>query len=234
MHPVLAEIAFEADTRMSVLQISGALRNGLLFVPYVYAAGGGGPIVSIPISAYIAGPSGESVAGVVPALVSTTVEGSNLRLGAFDPPGAAYQLDGGGTYSTAAKWNVLPNPITGPGVYPEVADFLFRQIAAANSKYTDKTFKTMMNQPLTLTTGLCQRNAYYFTNATALPFFSNGQVTFGPGADGVGLTTGALQSAVSGGVYADVDGYSGCAQTVGNNPEDCATAVANVDPASLQ
>lgn len=141
--------------------------------------------------------------------------------------------EGEGIFSSRAAWALVPNPISGPGVYPEVVDFSF--VTEAESTYGAKAIKTLINQPLLLPSGLCQRNTYYFTNATAEQVFRSGNVTFGPGADGAGITTGELMSASAGGVgiYGGVEGLGACAQLVGYNPEDCDTAVANVDPASL-
>lgn len=202
--------------------------------PYVAKAGSDAPITAT-LNQYIAGPNGPLPQGLVPAVASSLLFGGTpIRLGQFNPTADAYMSDASGTISSRAAWALVPNPISGPGVYPEAVDFAFK--TSSQSKYGAKTIKTLINTPLLLPSGMCQRNAYYFTNATALTVLRNGQVTFGPGADGVSLTSGGLMkaSADGSGIYKDVDGLSACAQSVGNNPEDCDQAARTIDPASLQ
>ncbi|EME88446.1 uncharacterized protein MYCFIDRAFT_88919 [Pseudocercospora fijiensis CIRAD86] len=234
MHPVLVSNGRNDDIRMSALQIDGALMTADIYVPYVSKGGSQTPL-SAALPNYIAGENGPLPNGLVPAVASNLLfAGNPLRLGQFIPESSPYQSDAGGTLSAAASWAIVPNPVSGPGVYPEAADFLFK--TTSSPKYTAKGFKTMINLPIVLPSGLCQRNTYYFNNATALPVFRNGQVTLGPGASGTSPTSGVLQQASpdGSGVYENVDGYGACAQNVGNNPQDCETAAKTVDPASLQ
>jgi hypothetical protein len=234
MHPVLAIIGLNDDIRMSALQIDGGLMTGAVYATYVSQRGSKSPL-SASLDTYIAGQNGPLPNGLVPAVASSLLfAGVPIRLGQFVPLGNPYMSDNGGTLSAECKWVIVPNPVSGPGVYPEAVDLQFK--SETTSRYTAKTFKTLINQPNVLPSGQCQRNTYYFNNATALPFFTNGQVTMGPGASGSDPLSSALMKASpdGSGVYANEDGYSGCAQNVGNNPQACDAAAASVDPASLQ
>ncbi|KAK4619360.1 hypothetical protein CLAFUW4_10835 [Fulvia fulva] len=232
-HPVMVSIGLTDDIRMSVLQIDGPLLNSNIYATYVSQNGNPAPLAA-GLNSYIAGPDGPLPNGLVPAVASTLLfAGNPLRLGQFAPEAAAYQDQGAGNLFAQAKWALIPNPISGPGVYPEAADFAFT--TASTSRYTQKTFKELANQPIILPSGQCQRNAAYFTNVTAMPVFRNGDVTLGPGADGLGVTSGTLMQASpdKSGVYSNQDGFSACAQVVGNNPEACDAASANRDPNTL-
>ncbi|KAK4496488.1 hypothetical protein PRZ48_012468 [Zasmidium cellare] len=232
MHPVVAVQQYDDDIRMSALQIDGPLIAGIVLALYVSKDGSKSPL-SVSTDQYIAGKNGPLPNGLAPALASTLLfAGAPVRLGEFRPQDAAWLSEGDGLFSAQSKWALVPNPISGPAVYPEAADLEFRTIAAAQSKYTAKTFRYVLNQPLLLPSGQCQRNSYYFNNATAVPVFRRGQVTLGPAADGANPVSGVLQKASpdGSGVYANVDGYSVCAQNVGHSPEDCDAAVANVNP----
>lgn len=234
MHPILTAIAVNDDTRLSVLQIDGILKNAAIFAPHVAKAGSNASI-SATLNTYIAGPDGPLPQGLVPAVASSLLFGGTpVRLGQFNPTTDAYMVDSAGINSARAAWALVPNSLSGPGVYPEAVDYSFA--TASHSEYGARTIKTLINTPLLLPSGLCQRNTYYFTNATALPVFRSGNVTLGPGADGVGLTTGALMKASpdGSGIYENVEGFGACAQNVGNNPQDCDVAAASVDPASLE
>ena len=237
MHPVLATIGLGDDIRMSALQIDGGLKSGAVIATYVSQHGGATPL-SASLTGYIAGENGPLPNGLVPAVAASLLfAGTELRLGQFNPKAPAYASDAAGTLTSQAKWAVLTNALSGPGIYPEAVDFLFRKQNAA-TKYTGKTFKTLINQPAILPSGLCQRNQYYFTNATALTSFASGDVTLGPAASRVfdPLTLkGVLTRASSGGtgLYPDNEGFMVCAQTVGFNPESCEAAGKNLDPKAL-
>lgn len=171
----------------------------------------------------------------MPAVASPLLfAGNPIRLGQFVPMADAYQSDGNGISSFKVAWTIVPNPISGPGVYPEAYDSTFT--TTTSPRYSARTFKALINQPIIVPSGMCQRNTYYFNNATAQPVFRYGNVTLGPGASGASPLNSALQQASpdGSGVYAGVEGYSACAQNVGNNPENCDQAGRNVDPASLQ
>ncbi|KAF2167767.1 hypothetical protein M409DRAFT_65870 [Zasmidium cellare ATCC 36951] len=233
--PAIVNIGLSDDIRMSAFQIDGGLKVGQVYISYVSLNGSPSPLQA-QTSGYIAGETGPLPNGLVPALASTLLFGGNpTRLGEFTPDAAPYQSEGGPILSAQTKWALLPNPISGPGIYPEAFDFEFTTIASSASRYTAKGFKYLINLPTLLPTAQCQRNAYYFTNATANPVFRNGNVTFGPGADGSSATSSALMaaSADGSGIFADVDGYGGCAQSVGNSVQGCDEASAHTDPNTL-
>ncbi|PIA97228.1 hypothetical protein CB0940_05965 [Cercospora beticola] len=232
--PVLVNSGLTDDIRMSALQIDEGLMQGNIYVTYVGQRGSSTPLAA-STKGYIAGINGPLPNGLVPAVASPLLFGGNpLRLGQFQPKGAAYQQNGNDILGARVAWTIVPNPISGPGVYPNAFDMIFR--TAPSSRYTDRTFKSLINQPIILPTGLCQRNTYYFNNATANPVFRNGNVTLGPGASGSSPFSSGLQKASpdGSGFYGNVDGYSACAQNVGYNPENCEQAARSVDPVALQ
>lgn len=234
MHPVLVNVGLTDDIRLSALQIDGGLKQGSVYATFVSQNGKPTPL-SASLVGYIAGENGPLPNGLVPAVASPLLfAGTPLRLGQFNPDAPAYASDSGGTFTTQAKWALVPNPVSGPGVYPEAVDFLFRKQDAAQL-YTAKTFKTLINQPAILPSGLCQRNQYYFTNATALTSFTFGDVTLGPAASGNSGSSGALMQASpdGNGLFKDNEGFTGCAQSVGFNPETCENAGKNLDPNAL-
>lgn len=233
MHPVLVGISTNADIRMSALQIDGILKNSGIFATFVAKGDSDSPIAAT-LNQYIAGPNGPLPQGLLPALASSLLfAGTPIRLGKFTPLTDAYMSSTSEISTANAAWALLPNPISGPAIEPEAVDFAFT--TETEPVYGARTIKTLMNQPLLLPSGMCQRNQYYFNNATALPILRNGNVTFGPAADGIGITSGGLMkaSADGTGIYMDVEGLSACSQQVGNTPENCDEAVQNVDPASL-
>lgn len=233
----MANIGLSSDIRMSILQITTGLKVGQVYISYVSLNGSPSPLQA-QANGYIAGDDGPLPEGLVPTIATSVIFGGNpSRLGQFTPDTAPYQSEGGAILSAQAKWALLPNPISGPGVYPEAWDFEFTTLASSSSKYTAKGFKYLINLPTLLPTGKCQRSAYYFTNATANPLFFSGNVTFGPGADGSSVLSSALMGAspdgAGTGIYPDVDGYGGCAQSVGNDIQGCDEASATTDPNTL-
>lgn len=252
-HPILATTTYNTDIRMSALQIDGALFSTEIYAPYV-SSQGQGP-VSASLVGYMAGGNssllgpqlGPLVAGLVPTIANPLLFGGTpLRLGKFIPADAAYAINGN-SLSTETKWAFVPNPASGPGVYPEVVDMIFN--TARSPMYSDHTFKSLINQPILEPSGRCQRNQYYFNNATAMPELRQGNVTLGPGASGGPISGAAdallqfqspnstlMKASPDGktGIYTGLTGYTACAQNVGFNIEDCGSAVRNVDPASLR
>lgn len=159
MHPVLATIGLTDDIRMSALQIDGGLKQASVYATYVSQNRNPTPLCASLIS-YIAGETETLPNGLVPAVASPLLfAGTPLRLGQFNPKAPAYVSDNGGTRTAQAKWALLSNPLSGPGIYIEAIDMLFRKTESAK-KYTAKTFKTLINQPAILPSGLCQRNQY--------------------------------------------------------------------------
>ncbi|KAH6625884.1 hypothetical protein C7974DRAFT_313084, partial [Boeremia exigua] len=223
-HPVLSTIGLNDDIRLSALQISGALLTSSTAIPFVSYNGRPTPLLA-PLNGYIGGPNRGTLldrlrlAGVLPALVSSLTGGVALRLGDFAPGDAAYACTAV-QCSAAAKWVVLPNEVSGPGVYPQALDVAFRTTAAP--AYTQDFWADVINQPLLLTglsAGMCQRNAYFFNETTAEPVFRQGSVTLGPSSSGLGL--GLAGKTALQGVYTGVQGFGACAQQVGFEPERC-------------
>ncbi|KAJ4363389.1 hypothetical protein N0V83_009682 [Neocucurbitaria cava] len=165
-------------------------------------------------------------AAAIPVAVTNVLGGLAARLGSEVPMDGAYQYNGGGVYSSETKWVVLPNALSGPGVVVEAWDFLFSTSPdqhPGNGKEFE-TLKQVLNQPYLLKdatsrpTGRCQRNTYFFGNATAQVVMRSGNVTLGPAASNVGLTSGVgavKQESALKGVYEGVRGFSACAQLVG-------------------
>ncbi|KAF1357683.1 hypothetical protein EJ07DRAFT_127528 [Lizonia empirigonia] len=221
IHPIVATNGLDADICLSALQISGPLLSSSTVVPFVSYKGSKIPL-SAPLNSYIGGEDKTTLdtlrlAGVVPAVVSTLVGGTSLRLGDFLPPNAAYQSDGSGLFSANSKWTIARNPISGPGVYVEAVDATF--VTAPQPHYSLEFLSSVINQPTILNgamTGMCQLNTYILHEGTAQVQFRSGNVTLGPATNGVGVTSGMLQ-----GKYTDVHGFSACAQSVGYTAQKC-------------
>ncbi|KAF9691555.1 hypothetical protein EKO04_010338 [Ascochyta lentis] len=221
MHPVLATNGYSADIRMSALQISGPLLISSTIIPFVSYKGGKTPL-SAPLNGYIGGEDKDTLdklrlAGIVPAAVSTLVGGTPLRLGDFLPANAAYQSNGADLFSANSKWTILPNFLSGPGVYAEAVDVAF--VTAPKPRYSIEVLNGIIDQPLLLNgimTGKCQQNSHFLNENTAQVQFRSGNVTLGPAASGAGITSGTLQNK-----YPDVHGFSACAQLVGYTARKC-------------
>lgn len=221
MHPIVATNGLDADIRLSALQISGPLLSSSTIVPFVSYNGSKTPL-SAPLNSYIGGEDKTTLdklrlAGVVPAVVSTLIGGTSLRLGDFLPSNAAYQSDGSGLFSANSKWTIAPNPVSGPGVYVEAVDAAF--LTAPQPRYSLDFLSSIINQPTILKgamTGMCQLNNYILHGGTAQVHFRSGNVTLGPAASGAGIISGVLQ-----GKYTDVHGFSACAQSVGYTAQKC-------------
>ncbi|KAK0286703.1 hypothetical protein LTR35_004171 [Friedmanniomyces endolithicus] len=241
-HPVLVSAMYQDDIRMGAAKIQGPLLGGGLNVPYVRRAGISKPgtVLKALLSIYISGANGNAVAGLVPATASTLLEGFFLRLGLFIPNNAAFQRNDNNILSNTAAWLVASNPVSGPDYAPTAYDFQFTE-QASFSLYTAKLFKSVINQASILSgpdfiANLCQRNQYYFNNDTSTMTPVTGNVTFGPAADGLGVQMqSTMQKATSdgSGLYLGNEGFTGCGQNVGFNPENCDAAAANVDQSAL-
>ncbi|KAK0271648.1 hypothetical protein LTR91_002096 [Friedmanniomyces endolithicus] len=241
-HPVLVSAMYQDDIRMGAAKIQGPLLGGGLNVPYVRRVGISQPgtVLKAPLSIYISGANGNAVAGLVPATASTLLEGFFLRLGLFVPNNAAFQRNDNNVLSNNAAWLVASNPVSGSSYAPTTYNLQFTKRETFRL-YTAKLFKTMINQAIILTgpdfiANLCQRNQYYFNNDTSTMTPVTGIVTFGPAADGLGVQTQSIVQKASSdgsGFYLDNEGFTGCGQNVGFNPENCDAAAANVDQSAL-
>ena len=159
-----------------------------------------------------------------------SAEGTNIFIGQITPGNDAYAplASNPNEFSTEVKQIIVPNPVSGPAVEPEVFDLDF--ITAAKSLpplYTAHTFHELINQPEILTNGDCQRNTYYFNDTFSAPLLRSGNATvYGP-------LAGAAPSQLAG-VYTKAGGYSASGQMVGYNAETCEMAAANADPKAYQ
>ncbi|KAK5711764.1 hypothetical protein LTR15_012359 [Elasticomyces elasticus] len=230
-HPLLVDASYQDDIRMGPAKIQGALLGAGLYIPYLCT----------PITAYISGPNDNAVAGLVPAIVSTLVEGYFLRLALLKPNNAAFQRNDNNIFSNNAAWLVASNPVSGPGVSPTAYDMQFMKQDKFTT-YSAKFLKAVINQPSMLQGGyflanICQRNQYFYTNDTSTMTPVTGNVTFGPAADGLVVVRQSIIQKASpngDGVYRGNAGFTGCGQNVGFNPEFCDDAVRNVDQAALE
>ncbi|KAF2027952.1 hypothetical protein EK21DRAFT_114301 [Setomelanomma holmii] len=242
-HPVLASSGLMTDIRQDKLQLNKPLIGSSLIVPFVGKSGSQTPF-NRPIITYLAGTGdgGEALLyGAVPSLVATLLGGILTKAGQFIPNNAAYQRDatlpdGRPIYSRNSKWASVPNPVSGPGVYPEAFDLHFSP--EPNPRYSIELFRKAINQPYLLNfplSGKCQRNTYYFDNATAEVQFRSGNATFGPAASANGLTAAFMKTTPNGDFFG-VHGFSACAQLVGYDTlsgQDCEEAAKQVDPTAL-
>ncbi|KAH3905401.1 hypothetical protein HBI56_207870 [Parastagonospora nodorum] len=242
-HPVLVSSGFMADIRQDKLQLDKPLIGSSLIVPWVGRSGSKIPL-NRPIITYLAGTGkgGEALLyGKVPSLVATLLGGILTKAGYFIPNNAAYQQDVTlsdfrAIYSRSTKWAVVPNSVSGPGVYSEAFDLHFS--SEENPRYSTELFKRAINQPYLLNFplgGKCQRNTYFFNNATADIQFRSGNVTLGPAASANGFRAALLKSTPNGD-FIGVHGLSACAQVVGYDTlsgEDCEEAARQVDSMAL-
>ncbi|KAL8720652.1 MAG: hypothetical protein Q9225_002522 [Loekoesia sp. 1 TL-2023] len=224
-HPVVVATGYQNDIRMANLQIQ-ALMAGNIYVPYTDRLKNGKDAFNHPVQNYIGGVNGKDIEGVVPSLVGTA-EGTNIVLSSFAPNNDAYApiASNPNEFTAEVKPIVLSNTFSGPSIKPEAFDFDF--ITARTPLYTSHTFHALINQPIILTNGLCQRNPYYFNETFAAPVLRSGNVTlYGP-------TAGSVPSALAG-KYTTQGGYSASGENLGYNAESCASAAANADPKAYQ
>lgn len=216
--PVLIYIYYDNDIRMSSLQLPKALLAGAIIVPFVDRLSDGKTRFSYSVKNYIGGVNGDSISPYVPAIVGS-LEGTTLYIADFDPDNAPYMqiATSPAEYIAQVKNVVVPNPVSGPGVYLEAIDMDF--FTAETSDFTEHSFHEVINQPLILTSGMCQRNPIYFNQTFTNPTFRNGKV----------ILYDSPASAFPG-VYTGVAGYSASGEMVGYNSESCSDAAKNADP----
>lgn len=150
--------------------------------------------------------------------------GTTLFIADFVPnDGRAYQYTSPSMpeYFAQVKQVLVPNPVSGPGVYPEAIDIDF--FIAKKQLYPLALYKQAINQPSILNNGFCQRNPIYFNETFSDPEFRNGSVTlYEPGAAFAGFYTNAGGLSVSGVQV----GYAATLET-------CQQAAANNDPGAF-
>ncbi|KAI4200212.1 MAG: hypothetical protein LQ350_004070 [Teloschistes chrysophthalmus] len=224
-HPVVVSSGYNNDIRMFFLGIT-ALSSAAIYVPYTDRLKDGKTPFNYPVQNFIAGVNGQTIMGLVPALVGSAV-GTNIFVAQFAPTDDAYApIDNSpNEFSTRVQQVIVPEPLSGPGIVPEAYDFDF--VSTKNPLYTDHTFHALLNQPLILTNDFCQRNTYYFNETFTNPTMRSGNVTlFGP-------TSGAAPKVLAK-KYIKQGGFSASAELVGYNPEECKVASSRVDPYALQ
>lgn len=232
---------------MSLLQIKEALFSGSIYVPYTDRLNDGKTPFNYPVRNYIGGLNGEDVRGVVPGKSSgtrrvagcgiqsrltildlagvATGTGTTLLIASFIPENEAYALVASNEFIAQVKPVIVPNTISGPEVKQEAFDLDFG--TTTTPLYADKTIRALVNQPIILTNGLCQRNTHYFNETFTAPTSRSGNVTlYGP-------ISGSVPQELAG-KYSKQGGYSANAEVVGYNPETCSTAAARLDPKAIQ
>ena len=247
MHPVLVSNGFTDDIRQTVLQLKSPLLVSAVTVPYVGKGSSPTPL-NAPIASYLVGTDEETnkyLYALAPNVVATLF-GSPTRLGEYAPEDVAYTVDttladGTKVFASNSAWAKVPNFITGPGVYIENVDMRFTTLNTTETtpRYNATMLKKMINQPFLLSLPLalrCQRNTYYFNNASAEVTFRTGNVTIGDASTPFTLGTFRKASQDGYGHFEGVQGFSACAQMVGYNTllgQDCEEAAGGVDPAAL-
>ena len=208
------------------LQIA-SLMQGSLIIPYLDVTKDGKTAIGVPVNYYIGGTNGQDVQAIVPSIASAVspFEGTTIFPATFAPDTAAVQSLPGGLYSIEVKPYLLPNTISGPGVYAEAFDLLYT--LTKDSPYTSHTFHALLNIPQLLNNGNCQRNALYFNASFADPQMGVGNVT---------LYHQILSTPPASieGQYTNVYCYQANAESVSSVGEPCAEAAANFDPVAQQ
>lgn len=245
-----------------MLAIKGDLRQASIIVPYCGINGSPTPL-NAPLIAYIAGTGDNPTAGLAPLIPSAVASlfGISTTIGSFIPRDEPFQM-AGQLFSSSVDAVAVPNPVSGPGVYPSAFDVLFGSEPAPkyprselkkvsksfvrkyliDAKYQLINLPYILNEPaLELLTPFgkakCQRNTYFNNYATAQVQNISGSVIFGEAVNGIGnVFPSALQKASPGGKYEGAQGIRGCFQLVGYNPfgyEECEAAAKAVAPESL-
>ncbi|KAM0339567.1 hypothetical protein ACHAPU_010866 [Fusarium lateritium] len=226
-HPLIVQSGYDNDIRMTALNLIplqiDSLMQGSLIIPYVDVTKDGKTPIAAPVNYYIGGTNGQPLQALVPSIASSVspFEGTTIFPATFAPDVSAAKSLPNGFYSTQVKPFLLPNTISGPGVYAEAFDILFE--LTSDSPYTAHTFHSLINIPQLLNNGKCQRNTIYFNESFADPKMAVGEVT---------LYHQILATPPAGleGVYEDVYCYTANGQVVSGVGESCPAAAANMDP----
>lgn len=203
-----------------------SLMQGSLILPYVDVTKDGKTPINTPINNYIGGTDGNDLQALVPSIAAgvSPFEGSNSFPASFAPDDAAVKSLLGGLYSIEVKPFLLPNTISGPGIYAEAFDILYT--LTQSSPYTEHTFHDLINHPQLLNNGKCQRNQLFFNETFADPKMAVANVTL---YHQILSTPPALIE----GEYTNMHCYLANAEQVGDVGESCASAAAKVDPTAL-
>ncbi|KAL8995264.1 MAG: hypothetical protein Q9169_004970 [Polycauliona sp. 2 TL-2023] len=229
-HPVVVNTGYQNDIRMANLKID-ALLSAAVSIPYVDRLRDGKTPFQATVQNYIGGVNDDQTTAYLNSLIPSivgTLGGSTIFPATFAPKDDAYApiASNPTTFTARVSQVIVPNPLSGPEVKPSAFDLQFT--STATPKYTEKTFRNFINQPIILNNLLlCQRNPYYFNETSAEPQLRTGDViVYGPPA-------GALPSKLAG-RYPGQGGYSASGQMVGYNQEFCRSAADKTDPAALQ
>ncbi|KAI7760897.1 hypothetical protein LZL87_008109 [Fusarium oxysporum] len=179
--------------------------------------------IGVPVNFYIGGTNGQPLQAIVPSVASgvSPFEGTTIFPATFSPDTSGARALPNGFNSIQVKLFLLPNTISGPGIYAEAFDISFK--TTDSSPYTAHTFHSLLNIPQLLNTNKCQRNTVYFNESSSEPQMAVEEVT---------LYHQILATPPQGleGVYRDVYCYSANGQVVSSLGEPCKFAAANMDP----
>ena len=204
------------------LQIASLMQASLI-IPYVDVTKDGETPIGVPVNYYIGGTNGRALQAIVPSIASgiSPFEGTTIFPATFVPDTSAAQPLPNGEYSIQVKPFLLPNTVSGPGIYAEAFDMLFE--LTNDSPYTAHTFHSLLNIPQLLNNGKCQRNTVYFNESFADPKMAVAEIT---------LYHQILATPPKGleGVYEDVYCYTANGQVVSSVGETCSVAAARMDP----
>jgi hypothetical protein len=251
-HPFTIVCGSSSDTRQGLLKIDGDYRGCGVFVPFT-GTGKSSTAFNTPIISYLAGANPENdryLAVLIPVIVAQFF-GLRIRIGNFIPRYEAWQYDKTGAdgeqlYSSSCSWAFVPNPLSGPGIYPPAVDMRFGR--NTTEVFSRELIKKIINQPYILSTPInyksiekCEKNTYFVEDLPNSIEYRSGNVTFGPAAEGPDFFPSTLQKASPDGgkgEYVGVRGFSTCASQVGYKPfspvgEDCEAAASSVDQNAL-
>ncbi|KAI3587249.1 hypothetical protein IWW34DRAFT_839505 [Fusarium oxysporum f. sp. albedinis] len=226
-HPLIVQAGYQKDIRMTALNLIplqiDSLMQGSLIVPFVDVTKDGQTPIGVPVNFYIGGTNGQPLQAIVPSVASgvSPFEGTTIFPATFSPDTSAARALPNGFNSIQVKPFLLPNTISGPGIYAEAFDISFK--TTDSSPYTAHTFHSLLNIPQLLNTNKCQRNTVYFNESSSEPQMAVGEVTLYHQI--LGTPPQGLE-----GVYRDVYCYSANGQVVSSLGEPCKVAAANMDP----
>lgn len=173
MHLVIVTCAFDADILQSILGIDSPLRGCGVMVPFTSTGKSQTPYI-LPLISYLSSTSKSTnkyLAGLVPAVMNTKLNGMPTLVGAMLPVDAAYQSNGMDStgkqlYSSSAKWALLPNELSGPGLYPTAVNMFFSSSSSA-LPYSLTQMRKMVNQPYVLGAPVQRSAKFRYTHLSA-------------------------------------------------------------------